>query len=739
MGRWDAALEVYHRALPAVRSSGDRQAMALLLGNRGVVQVHLGRAREAESDFLEADALLAALGSGLHRAITAHNLGYVAALRGEVPLALARYDDAHRGYAQHREVPLELWLDRSELLLAAGLASEGRTAAHRAVDAAAARHEPAELAEAQVRLAQAALADGDPATAQRVAEEAARTLQRQRRPGWVALAQWTRLRGCLALDPSSVPVGTLARAADRLEKAGWHDSALQARLQAGIRAQGLGRAASARQHLEVVSRARRGGPVWHRHLGWHAEALLREGAGDRTGALHAVARGLDVAEEHRATLGATDLRVGASNRVAALAAVGLRLAVEGGRPAAVLRWAERTRAIALLRPPVRPSDDEETEGALAELRTAVRLRRAAAASGRPDPDLVRRQAALEQRVLEIVRRRGGDGVSAHPALDLEFLLGALGDRALVEYAVVDGRLLAVVAAGGRLRVRRLGDAAPVAQEMQHLLFALRRMATTGHRPALRSRLDAAAARIDAGVLAPLAVDIGDRDLVVVPTEPLHTLPWSVLASCRGRAVSVAPSASLWLAADSRPAPAAGRTVLAAGPGLVHAEVEVKELAELHPGATVFTGEQARVTDILTAMAGAQLVHLAAHGRFRADNPQFSALELADGPLTGHDVERLPQAPVCAVLSACETGTTAAMAGGELLGLAASLLSIGVRTVVAPLLQVPDAETAPLMVELHRGLRAGRPVSAALAAAVERAAAGSDAEAATGAAFICVGA
>jgi CHAT domain-containing protein len=265
------------------------------------------------------------------------------------------------------------------------------------------------------------------------------------------------------------------------------------------------------------------------------------------------------------------------------------------------------------------------------------------------------------------------------------------------------------------------------------------MAASGGGPHLRSRLAVAAARVDAAVLAPLAADIGDRALVVVPTDPLHALPWSVLPSCRGRPVSVAPSASLWQAADGRPAPAAGRTVLAAGPDLVHAELEVKELAELHPGATVLTGEQARVSDVLTAMAGAQLVHLAAHGRFRADNPQFSALDLADGPLTGHDVERLPQAPVCAVLSACETGTTAVLAGGELLGLAASLLSIGVRTVVAPVLQVPDAESAPLMVELHRGLRAGRPVSAALAAAVDRAAAGSDADAATGAAFVCVGA
>ncbi|PZA20469.1 CHAT domain-containing protein, partial [Modestobacter versicolor] len=315
----------------------------------------------------------------------------------------------------------------------------------------------------------------------------------------------------------------------------------------------------------------------------------------------------------------------------------------------------------------------------------------------------------------------------------------LGERALVEFAVVDGRLTAVVAVAGRVRVHRLGPVDAVAREMHHLFFALRRMAGPVAGPGLRSRLATAAARIDAAVLAPLAAEFGDRDLVVVPTQPLHALPWSVLPSCRGRAVSVAPSAALWLTATGRPMPAGGRTVLVAGPDLVHAELEVKELAELHPGATVLTGDRARVADVLTATAGAALVHLAAHGRFRADAPQFSALDLADGPLTGHDVERLPVAPGCAVLSACETGTTAVLAGGELLGLAASLLAIGVRTVIAPVLQVPDAETAPLMTGLHSGLRAGQPAAAALAAAAERAAAGSDADAATAAAFICVGA
>jgi hypothetical protein len=489
---------------------------------------------------------------------------------------------------------------------------------------------------------------------------------------------------------------------------------------------------------------RSAGPVWHRQLGWHAEALLRVGRGDRTGAMRAVSRGLDLTEEHRATLGATDLRAAASGRVAALAAVGLRLALDGGRPETVWRWAERTRAAALLHPPVQPPDDAETDVALAELRSVVRRRQEAAALGHPEPGLDRRQTELEERIRQAVRRADGDGRGSSADLDTAGLLAALGDRALVEFAASDGRLVAVVAAGGRLRLRPLGDVAPVARELHHLFFALRRMAGSGvpHAAGLRQRLAVAADRLDAVLLRPLARDLGDRDLVVVPTEPLHVLPWSVLPSCRGRSVSVSPSATSWRTASAAAAghgTGGGRTVLAAGPGLTHAEPEVAALAELHPGAQVFRGEASRVSDVLTAMADADLVHLAAHGRFRGDNPLFSAIELGDGPLTGYDVERLPRSPQVAVLSACETGQTSVLAGGELLGLAAALLSVGVRSVVAPVLQVPDAETAPLMVDLHTGLRAGLSPAAALAAAADKAATGTDADLATGAAFVCVGA
>lgn len=758
LGRLDEAMASYAQALPLVRAAGDRRELAVLLGNRGVLHLFRAETASAESDLTEADAIFAALGADLSRAIMAHNLGYAAALRGDVPLALRRYDDAEAGYARHREIPLELWRDRCELLLEVGLAAEAQEAAGRAVLAATARREPAELAEARLRLAQASLAEGDAVAAFGLALGATRALARQGRSGGVALARWTRLRAAMALDPAAVGAAPLRRAAADLEAAGWKGAALEARLGAGRAAAAAGRVAAADEDLRVAGRFRSAGPMWHRQTGWHAEAVRRALAGDRAGALRAAARGLAVVDQHRATLGATDLRAGASRRASALAAMGMELAADGGRPATVLRWAELTRAAALLHPPARPAHDEQVAAALGELRLVVRQRQDAVAHERTDRALLRRQLALEDRVRRLVRQAQGPGRTGWARVDIDAIVGALADRALVEFAAVGGRLLAVVAAGGRLRVRPLGEVSSVAAELDHLLFALRRMSTGRPDPsgARRARLFAAAQRLDSALLAPLAADIGDRSLVLVPTEALHGLPWAVLPSCRGRGLAICPSATLFhrVTAPGPPVPPA-TALLVAGPRLAHAEAEVRAIAAGYDRPRVLAGAAAQVAAVLAAAPAVSLVHLAAHGSFRRDNPLFSAVELADGPLTGYDLERLPRSPDRAVLSACDTGRPAAAAGGEVLGLAATLLGIGVRSVVAPLLPISDAATVPVMTRLHAGLRAGRSTADALADAVAGAmAAGgpepgsdpgsgapadADATLAAGVAFVAIGA
>ena len=70
------------------------------------------------------------------------------------------------------------------------------------------------------------------------------------------------------------------------------------------------------------------------------------------------------------------------------------------------------------------------------------------------------------------------------------------------------------------------------------------------------------------------------------------------------------------------------------------------------------------------------MHLACHGSFRADNPLFSTLSLADGPLTVYDLERCRTMPRTVVLSACNVGHVAVAPRGTLLGLASALMTFG---------------------------------------------------------------
>jgi CHAT domain-containing protein len=113
---------------------------------------------------------------------------------------------------------------------------------------------------------------------------------------------------------------------------------------------------------------------------------------------------------------------------------------------------------------------------------------------------------------------------------------------------------------------------------------------------------------------------------------------------------------------------------------------------------------------------AVLGHVACHGVFRADNPLFSQLMLADGPLTMCDLSVLRRAPGLLVLSSCDAGLSAVHPDDELQGLAAALLGLGTRTVIAGLGPVDDEATARLMAALHERLGAGASPAEALATA-----------------------
>ena len=262
------------------------------------------------------------------------------------------------------------------------------------------------------------------------------------------------------------------------------------------------------------------------------------------------------------------------------------------------------------------------------------------------------------------------------------------------------------------RLFELGSYPDAMRELESLRFSLHRLArrhgSATSLAAARAGLSHAAESLDALLMRPVLNVIGDRELVLVPTGMLHALPWPTLPSLRGRPVSVAPSATTWLAAMRATARKRTdhRVVLVAGPNLEHAEPEVVAVSALYGSPYVLTGPAATADVVRQMMDGAQLVHIAAHGRFRADNPQFSAIDLADGPLTVYDLERVRRGPRQLVLSACDSGLSAVHAGDELMGLAGAVFSLGTSTLIASVVPVADDLTKALMVELHRELSAG---------------------------------
>lgn len=742
LGRHGEALEHYREALPALRSAGDTFWIRRVIWNRGLAHAFRHEFAAAEADLRQAERLARDQALPLEVGFAHANLAWVLGLRGETAAAFAHSAVAERRIREQDGRLGELLVDRAELLLSVRLAGEARESAEQAVTEYARGRRDMKLPQARLVLADAALLDDDPAAALPHARRAAREFERQQRPEWAALARLLVLRarcadGCARADDvrSAVAVTTTLAAAH------WPAPALDARILTATLLRRRGDHAEAAAHLREAARQRRSGPAMLRARGWYAEALARADAGNPRGARTAIRAGLRLLDEHRAVLGATDVRAHAAGHRTALAELGLRIALRSGRPREVLEWAERGRATGLLmQRSGRPPDDPETAEAVAALRgTALQIADLRGA-GRGDDvgPLLARQTVLERRIRSRSLHRGGAGDPVAPPAGVEALTAALGDAGLLELVDADGTLVAVTLAGGRVRLHRIGPMRAADDLLDRVAFAVSRLLRpdlpAAQHAAAATLLRDSAARADAALLHRMP-ELAGRPLVVVPTGSLQNVPWALLPSCAGRPVTVSPSATLWLGARSRPA-APGHTLVAAGPALPGADGEARAVAAVH-GVTPMLAADATADRVLRALDGAALVHLAAHGRLAPHNPLFSELTLADGPLFAYDIEQLADAPHTVVLAACESGRSVVCAGDELLGLGAMFLARGASQLVASPLPVPDAETAPLMTAFHRRLAAGLPVAEALALAQEQLRGGGTPDVAV-AGFVCVG-
>jgi CHAT domain-containing protein/tetratricopeptide (TPR) repeat protein len=737
MGRFHEAHEDLCRALSYLRRAGDTVWEARSLIHRADVFLGLGLPGRASADFARAEELFATSGQELEYAKARHSLGLAALSRGDLPQALSYFDEAGNRYDALGETIPDLAIDRCSALLAAGLARD----AARETDTALSRIPPEggiayKSAELLFAAATAALAAGNPATARERARQARRLFRAQERDVWEARADLVFAQaGYAAGERSASLFRSVERVAARLE-ASRAGEAMQAHLLAGRLALSRGRAIKADQHLERAARSRRRRPPLTRSVAWLARALQADARGDTRATLAACARGLDALDEHQMTLGATELRAYGTAHGADLATLAQRDALRRRDVHKLLFWSERWRATALASPNTATRHDRELAAELSALRGVTRLLQTSElAAGRRNA-LERERRRLETAVQARTRRSPGSRVQEAGKFDLDALFDELGATRLIELIEVDHVLHVIIVADRRVRLHTVGSIPE--QEVRMSRFTLRRIAYGPPRPGNELILTHRGTSLEASLLGSAVADLGDGPVVVIPPGRLQAVPWTLMPSLQDRVVSVAPSASTWMRARRKKPPARRRVALVIGPGLTTGGAEVLQLRSRYPEAAMLSQGSATAEKVLSALDGAGLAHIAAHGTFRTDNPLFSSLQLDDGPLTVHDFERLTRAPHRLVLSSCDSGVAATVGADELLGLVSSLVPLGAAGIVASVVPVNDRAAVPLMLALHDALLGGATLPEALLTA-RKATSGDPLAAATAHSFVALGA
>jgi tetratricopeptide (TPR) repeat protein len=718
LGRYPEALDDLRHAVAMLKRSDDPIWAGRALTARALVYLALGSTRRASNDFGAAERMFARTSQELESTYTVHNRAMVAFRSGDLPAALSNLDEAARRYRLLNVPPPDLSIDRCSVLLAAGLPREALAEADTAINDFERIHgQPTKKAELLLTAANSALAAAEPQIALARARAAQRLFGAQHREWWRAHARFVVLRAHYASGMvSSQLLRDVKRIAAQLSRLGSSEAA-QAHLLAGRVALELGRRQDADLHLKAAGRNRRRGPAMSRASGWLAEALRAEAAADPRMVLRACRRGLDVLDEHRLTLGASELRARATAHGAELAELAQRRALESGRPRLLLTWSERWRATALAVPPVRPVEDPELGADLAAAREVTSRLEEARADGTPVAALKREQLRLENAIrARVIRAKGTRGPPHERRFDAADLLGQLGGIQLIQIVNVAGSLHVLVCRAGRLRQFAAGRADDAARAVELARFGLRRLAYNRPTDSAESAfaiLTASGHKLEETLLGPATRYLGDGHVVIVPPGRFHAIPWALLPSLRDRPISVAPSARAFVRANSVAPPARRRVVFVRGPGLRTGGAEVPALAHIYDDVTMLGGGQATTSRVLDAIDGAWLAHIAAHGSFRADSPLFSSLHMDDGPLTVYDFERLRRAPYRLILPSCDSGMLAPTGADELLGLVSSVLPLGAAGVVASVVPLNDIATVPLMLELHRWMAAGHTLAESL--------------------------
>ena len=718
VGRSDEALELFTRAVPRLRRAARWLDLARVLANRGGIRMSRGDVSAAIGDYEESEALFHSVGQHFVALQVRHDLGCAAANLGDLPRAMQLFDEVSVRFAElghDASVPL---LSRAEALMFAGLTADALTFSRDAARRLYAEGNQFAAAQALVTVAAAARLEGDLDAAGDAARRAKAWFAGGEATGWEHAAGLEIMRIQSAADELDVAaLGVLDDLAEALFKAGDVRREIEARCLLAAAASSHQDRERAERQLELATTAvRRSRLMQPRVTLHHARATVCLAFGDLDGARRQLRRALDVLNTTRPLLGGdTDAAIDTQSQ--AITRLTIRVAAHESQPMRALAWMERARITARLPRPALPPAADQPAADFARLRVVAGDLRRSEIAGEPTDELRRRHAELERSMRADWLKSSQPADLGRALPELSELKHVVGDAQVVSIASSGDSLLAVITDRRRARSCSLGAATNVAASAQRACTALRSLAAAGTAPAVAATrwrtFTTAVDVLDSLLLAPLRLD-SQHVVLVVPAE-LHAIPWAAMPSLRERSFTLAPSVRWWMDATSSPHSPTESVLVVAGPRLAEADAEAHGVAVCHLRTTLLIGEAATVANVGAALARHDMAHLVAHGQFRHDNPLWSTLELADGPLTVYELERLGRVPPIVVLATCDSGLGGTRSGAQLHGLAGTLLTMGARTIVAAIGALPDTvDTRRAMIELHRDLAQGIGASASLA-------------------------
>jgi hypothetical protein len=777
LARLEANLSVIHARLHRPRRAlaladaaarrfaalGDTLMLAQLNANRANILTHLGAFREALAAQEAAHEVFAAQGLHAWAAIIDGNMGFLYAAQGHYSRALHKLAAACTVLAK-LESPKDLAharLDLARVYLALNLHREAAALAAQATTTFTGAGMRQDMARALLVSAQAMATDGDTDEALSLLTRAEAAFTEEGFSVGMAIAALQLAALLLERDPFRALQQALA-AEPLLARAGLVGQHGQCLL---VKAAAHERLGARRAALAAFARARLLGTRYR--LPWllaeacRGEGRLREDH-DWLRARQAYEAAIAALEGMRAEFSADELRLAfVRGRLGPYQDL-LRLLLrrEGEVPRQQLfALVERMRSRALLDMLAGNLDVANGDGATDEdpaivevdaqiqrLREELNWHLSVIHDWRDKayPRLARRQALRDARTLEeeynvLQRRRtllsrADSGSSSTGLIDVVAVQSRLApDQMLIEYAIVDEEVLAfMVTRDDVALVRRLCTVTEVDHLVDRLHAGLQRRGLGDVLAAcfatdLQKTTDRHLAQLGDALLVPLGRALAEhRRLVVVPSGPLHYVPFHALLGPSGALLEshetvISPSASVWVMCRDRARTAVAALTQALILGVDDEEArwmvhEARAVGRLFPQAKVLLGAEASIETVRRDASACDLLHLACHGVFRSDDPLFSALRLADGWLTVHDIYALRLRARLVTLSGCQTGRQSIGPGDDLIGLARGFFRAGAYQLVVSLWMVDDASTSLLMEHFYGALSRGLTAPAALRAA-----------------------